>query len=271
MARHLLTRGHRVRALARDPKSPKLEEYRPKGVEIVQGSFDDPASIRRAAHGIDAMFLMGTSFEAGPAAETRQGMAAVDAAKSAGVPWLVYSSVADADRRTGIPHFESKFAVEEHLRGSGLPAAIHAPTAFMENILAPFQLPSIKQGKLAMALSPDRRSQMVALDDIGSFVTHLIENPTLFRGKRINTASDELTGAEAARALSEVTRRKIEYQQIPLESLRSQNADYAKMFEWIERSGYTADVDRLHRDYPQVGWHRFRDWAGRQDWARLLA
>jgi len=271
VANHLLLRGHKVRALARDPTNPKLEAFRSKGVEVAQGSFDDPAAVRRAMTGVDAMFLMGTSFEAGPAAETRHGIAAVDAAKAAGVPWLVYSSVADADRQTGIPHFDSKFAVEEHLRGSGLPYAVHAPTYFMENVLAPFQLPGLKQGKLAMGLSPERSLQAVALDDIGAFVTHMLENPGHFRGKRINVASDALTGAEAARTLSEVSGRRIEYQQIPLTVLRSQSADFAKMLEWLENSGYTADVEGLRREYPQVGWHRYREWASGQDWALLLA
>jgi hypothetical protein len=52
--------------------------------------------------------------------------------------------------------------------------------------------------------------------------------------------------------------------------LRAQNADYAKMFEWFESGGYTADIDALRREYPGVGWHRVRDWAAGQDWARLL-
>ncbi len=217
------------------------------------------------------MFLMSTAFEAGPAAETRQGIAAVDAAKAAGVPWLVYSSVSDADRRTGIPHFDSKLAVEEHLRRSGVPHAISAPTSFMENLRSPFQLPSLRQGRLSMGLAPARRLQMVALDDLGEFVTFLLENPSRFGGKRINVASDALSGTETARVLSELSGRTIEYQQIPLDVLRKQNADFAKMFEWFEHAGYTADIEGLRRDEPQVGWQRFRDWAARQEWPRLLA
>jgi uncharacterized protein YbjT (DUF2867 family) len=270
VARALLARGHRVRALSRKPDSPKLQELLSKGVDVVAGAFDDPAAVGRAARGVDAMFLMGTSFEAGPTAETRQGVAAVDAAKDAGVPWLVYSSVADADRGTGIPHFESKFAVEEHLRRSGLPHAVSAPTSFMENLLAPFSLPGLRQGKIASGIAPGRGVQSVALDDLGAFVTHLIEHPSKFGGKRINVASDLVTGTEQARILSELTGRAFEYQQIPLEVLRQQNADYAKMFEWFERAGYTADIEGLRRDYPGVGWHRFREWATQHDWARLL-
>jgi uncharacterized protein YbjT (DUF2867 family) len=267
VARKLLDRGHRVRALTRKPQDPKLESFRSKGVELVQGDFNDGPSVERAAQEVDAMFLMGTPFGGGVEAEARQGMAAVDAAKRAGVPWLVYSSVGDADRRTGIPHFDSKFAVEEHLAKSGIPYAISAPTSFMENVLAPFSLANIQQGKLAAGTSPNRSVQSVALDDLAAFVTHLLEHPKEFRGKRINVASDSVTQAEVARVISELTGRKIEYQQIPIEALRAQNADYAKMFEWFERAGYTADIEGLRRNYPQVGWQRFREWAAHQKWA----
>jgi len=253
--------------MARDAKNPKLEALRSRGVEIAQGSFDDRASMEKAASGVDAMFVMSTAFEAGTEAEARQGKAAVDAAKAAGVAWLVYSSVGDADRKTGVPHFESKYAVEEHLRRSGVPFAISAPTSFMENNLMPRQVAAIQQGTFPHALSADRPLQQVALDDLGRFVTHILENPSRFRGKRINVASDVTTGKGVAQILSHVTGRPVEYQQIPIAAIRAQNADYAAMLEWLERVGYTADVEGLRREYPEVGWHRFGEWAAQQNWA----
>jgi uncharacterized protein YbjT (DUF2867 family) len=270
VARHLLKRGHRIRALVRNPSSPGLKPFSTKEVEVVTGSFDDPASIERAARGIDAMFLMGTPFPAGPEQEHRHGTAAVDAAKRAGVPWLVYSSVSDANRKTGIPHFESKWKVEEHLDRSGLSHAIRAPTAFMENFLGPFQLPSLREGKLTGGTSPDRQVKMVSLDDLGAFVTHLLENPARFRGTRIDVASDAVSQAEAARILSGLSGRTIGYQRIPLEVLRAQSADTATMLEWFERDGYSADIEGLRQEFPFVGWQRFPEWAACQDWKRLV-
>ncbi|MGP8077013.1 MAG: NmrA/HSCARG family protein [Thermoplasmata archaeon] len=268
LAQQLLARGHRIRALVRNPQHPMLETFRSKRVDVVQGNFEDQASIQQAARGIDAMFLMSTSIQSGPEAETRQAISAIEAAKGVGVPWLVYSSVGDANRRTGIPHFDSKFAVEEHLARSGISYAVTAPTSFMENFLAPFQMASIRQGKLVQAISPDRPIQMVALDDLSAFVCHVIENPFQFQRKRINVASDSSSGTESARILSEVSGRKIQFQQLPIEALRSQNVDLAKMFEWLERVGYTADIEGLRREYPTVGWQRLRGWATRIDWNR---
>jgi uncharacterized protein YbjT (DUF2867 family) len=86
----------------------------------------------RAAGDVDTMFLMGNSYEAGVEEEIRQGIIAADAAKAADVGHLIYSSVADANKKTGIPHFESKYLVEKHVAGLGIPYTISAPVAFME-------------------------------------------------------------------------------------------------------------------------------------------
>jgi uncharacterized protein YbjT (DUF2867 family) len=58
----------------------------------------------RAARGVDAVYAMSTPFEQGAEKETAQGMTLTDAAKAAGVAHLIYSSVASANRATGIPH-----------------------------------------------------------------------------------------------------------------------------------------------------------------------
>jgi uncharacterized protein YbjT (DUF2867 family) len=270
VASHLLARGHRLRALVRNSESPQVQEWRAKGVDPVVGDFENRSSLERAAQGVDAMFLMSTPAREG-SREAAQGIAAVDAARSAGVPWLVYSSVACADRKTGIPHFDTKFAVEEYLRRSGVPFAIDAPTAFMENFVSPYSLPGLREGRLGGGTSPDRGVQMVALDDLGAFVRHLIEGPSKFRGRRIEVASDEVSQSQAARVISELSGRPIEYQRIPIETLRARNADTAKMLEWFEREHYTADIDGLRRDFPEIGWQRFPEWAARQDWRRLLS
>ena len=50
-----------------------------------------------------------------------------DAAKAAGVQHFVYTSVVSADRNTGLPHFESKWQIEQHIAHSGL--SLYDPAA----------------------------------------------------------------------------------------------------------------------------------------------
>ena len=137
VVRALIARGHRVKAISRKPDSDGAKRLAAAGVEVVAGDLNDGASVARAVEGVDTMFLMGNSYEAGTEAETRQGITVADAAKAAGIGHLIYSSVGDADKKTGIPHFDSKYLVEKHIAGLGIPYTISAPVAFMENTVAP--------------------------------------------------------------------------------------------------------------------------------------
>ncbi len=269
LTRALLRRGHHVRALTRRPDSPAAVEHKRLGAEIVSGDFDDPDSLAKAAKGVDTVFALSTPFEAGADAETRQGINVADAAKAAGAKHLIYSSVCDADANTGIPHFDSKHRVEQHIKGLGIPYTIIAPAFFMDNLLGPWFLPGLQQSSLAMGISPDRRLQQVSLADIGEFAANVVEEPERFLGKRVNYASDEITGKEAAEILSRVTGKDILYFQVPIEQVRENNEDFALMYEWMERSGYSADIGALRREHPQVGWHTFEEWARAQEWSVL--
>ncbi|MHC2454892.1 uncharacterized protein YbjT (DUF2867 family) [Rhizobium leguminosarum] len=269
VVRALIARGHRVKAISRRPESDGAKRLAGAGVEVVAGNLDDGASVAAAAEGVDAMFLMGNSYEAGTDAETRQGIAAADAAKAAGIGHLIYSSVADAHKKTGIPHFDSKYLVEKHVAGLGIPYTISAPVAFMENTVAPWAIDGLRQGVYAAALPPARVLQQVTIDDIGAFVATLAERREQVFGKRFDIASDELSGAQQAKILSEVLGRPITYRELPIAAIRQQSEDTALMFEWFDRTGYDADIAALRRDFPDVGWHSYADWARGFDWSVL--
>ena len=269
VAAALLSRGHRVTALTRKPDGDAARRLASAGAGIRAGDLGDAASVRQAAQGVDTMFLMGNSYEAGTEEETRQGIIAADAAKAAGIGHLIYSSVGDADKATGIPHFESKVRVERHIAGIGIPYTISAPVAFMENVVAPWSIAGLRQGVHAFALPPRRAVQLVAVADIGAFVAALAERRETVFGKRFDIAGDELAGEEQAKILSQAIGRPIAYQEIPIAVMRQQSEDAALMFEWFDRTGYSADIAALRRDFSEVGWHGFADWARDFDWSVL--
>ncbi|MDX8469535.1 NmrA/HSCARG family protein [Mesorhizobium sp. VK23B] len=269
VARALLSRGHSVKALTRRPDSDAARRLASAGANVVGGDLSEAASVIDAARGVDTMFLMGNSYEAGMEEETRQGIIAADAAKAAGIGHLIYSSVADADKKTGIPHFESKYLVERHIIGLGIPFTISAPVAFMENAVAPWSAGALSQGTYAFALPAERPLQLVALADIGAFVTALAERRESVFGKRFDFAGDELSGQEQARILSQAIGRPITYQEIPIAVARQQSEDAAAMFEWFDRVGYDVDIAALRKDFPEVRWHSFADWAKAFDWSVL--
>jgi uncharacterized protein YbjT (DUF2867 family) len=269
LVRELLARGHSVRALTRKPESPAAAALAERGVTVVPGDLEDQRGLERAARGTDAVFAMGTPFESGEQAETREGINIVRAASTVGVKHLVYSSVAGANRATGIKHFDSKFEVEKEIRRSGVPFTIVAPVFFMENFLADNLAAGIAKGSIAMALPATRRLQQIAVADIAQFTALVIERRESFLGKRIDIASDELTVPAAAAAISEVSGQPIEYTALPIDAVRQWNADLARMFEWFDRVGYDADVVGLRWLYPEVDWHPFSVWAREQDWSAI--
>jgi len=269
LARVLISKGHHVRALTRKSDSTAAQELKRMGAELVNGNFEDQNSLVSAAQGVNVVFAMATPFEKGVGAETQQGIAMANAAKSAGVSYLVYSSVGDANRNTGVPHFESKYLVEQHIKTLGIPHAIVAPVLFMDNLLTPFMLPALKQGSLAIAMPAQRKVQQIPLQDIAAFLALVIENRDQFLGARIDIASDELDGSKAAEILSQALGRKIEYFEVPIDTVRAESEDMAKMYEWFNSVGYSVNISALRQDYPEVGWHSFEDWAKAQDWSIL--
>ena len=268
VARGLLERGHKVRAVTRDPNSSQAKSLANAGATLVAASLEDTAAITKALEGATSLFAMSTPFEGGTQAETLQGISAADAAKAAGVH-LVFTSVGSANRQTGVPHFDSKYEVEKHIVRIGVRATVLAPVYFMENLY--FGKEQLAKGIYATPLPPTRQLAQVAVADIGAVAVRLLEDPGRFAGKRFDLASDDLTGNDVVAILSRVTGRSFTYFQVPLDVIRQRmGEDAAKMYEWFNRVGYTVDLAALRREFPDVAFHDFESWAKTQDWNKLL-
>ena len=263
VARRLLELGFRVRGITRNIESDAAKQLAAMGAEMVRAEFTDAESLSEALDDVDAVFAMTTPFEAGVDAETAQGVALVDAAVSSGVDHFVYSSVASANKATGIPHFDSKYGVEEHLAASGLRWTVIAPVYFMSNLFFPDMLNGLKEGTYAIALPADLPLQQVATEDIGAFAAHVLANPEEFVAKRIDIAGDKLSSRESADVLAGVLGRPVSVFEVPMDGNRSFSEDLALMYEWFVSTGFVADIEGLRSAYPQVAWTRFTDWATR--------
>src|SRR5450631_3616709 len=269
VARGLLERGHKVRAITRDPNSSQAKSLANAGATLVAASLEDTAAITKALEGATSLFAMTTPFGGGTDSETRQGVAAADAARAAGVH-LVFTSVGSANRQTEIPHFDSKYEVEKHIAKIGVRATILAPVYFMENLVT-FGKEQLAKGIYAGTLPPTRTLAQVAVADIGAVAVRVLEDAGRFTGKRFDLASDELTGNDLVAILSRVTGRPFAYYQVPLEVIRQRmGEDGARMYEWLDRVGYTVDRGALRREFPDVVFHNFESWAKTQDWNALL-
>jgi uncharacterized protein YbjT (DUF2867 family) len=239
------------------------------GIEITKGDFNDISTLERAMKGVDAVFAMGVPFEKGVEIETKNGMSIVDTVKNLGIKHLVYSSVGSANRNTGIAHFESKFKVEQYIGKIQIPFTIVSPVYFMENLYSPWTLPGIKEGRLASLLPPDRNLQMISVKDIASFVVYIMERREEFLNKRLDIASDDISGYQSAKILSKVLMREIIYNQLSYDQVKNAGEDYIAMYKWFNDIGYNIDISSLRSTYPEIKWHRFEEWVEEQDWSIL--
>ncbi len=248
VARSLLGKGQNVRVMTRRPD--KAQELQRMGAEVVRGDFDDLESVRQALRGVQGVFIVSTFAEKGVEAESEQGKVMVRECRKAGIPHVVYTSVCAAEKRTGIPHFESKAQVERAIDEIGQPATILRPVWFMENFEAPWLRPSIEQGVLRTPLLSERKLQMVALADIGEFASEAFVRPNDFIGKKIDLAGDALTLPEVVARISKALNRPVRYEVIPDDKAEpAVGPDFAAMYRWFNREGYKVDIEALRKTY----------------------
>lgn len=256
VVRALLEGGSTVRGITRRTDSRSAQRLADAGAEVVAADLSDEASVTRAFTRVDGAYALTTPFEDGPDAEVAQGRTILDAALAARVPHLVFSSVADADQHTGIPHFDSKARVETALAQSGLSYTIVGPSYFYDNMLG--GLDDIRAGVFELPLPGDVPLQQLSRRDLGRFVAAVLSDPDPVRGARIDIASDEPTGLQMMSALTEAVGRPVELVSRDPQLIGSE--DMRAMFTFLAQGGYTVDIAALHAQYPLIGWQSFSDW-----------
>lgn len=266
IARQLLSKGYRVRAMTRNPDSEKSKALAELGAEVVRGEFDDPESMERALEGAWGAYSVQNTWEAGVAREEEQGKLFAELARKIEISHFVYSSVGSAHRTTGIPHFDNKWRIEQKIRSLAFPSyTILRPAFFMDNFVSPWFKPGLMEGKLKIALKPDTVLQMNAVEDIGRFGLMAFENHEKMNGVELDFAGDQLTMPEAAEIIGRAMGKKIIFERTPIEEVRAWSEDFAVMLEWFDRVGYCADIDALEKNYG-VRLIKLSEWVNRTDW-----
>lgn len=223
-ARALLDRGVAVRALVRDTRSDKAQALKERGAELVIGDLDDAASLVAAAEGADGVFSIpypDVTDLAGDA-EVIRGRNVVEAARKAGVPQVVHSSVSGAgefhrtqpgwaEGRWDKHYWESKAAIDEAVRTGGFERwTVLKPATFMENLTGwSYLFGDWSSGTIITGFAADTRIPWIAVDDIGEAAAIAFTEPGRLDGMDVELAGDMLTMTETAAILSEVTGRTI--------------------------------------------------------------
>jgi len=256
--RNLLSKGFYVKALVRNPAAAKLIAH--ENLEIIKGDLDDVNSYRYHLHDCDGFFC-NLVYIHGIDREIKQGFELVNASKENNVKHFVYASVIGSDLRTGIPHWESKNKIEDHIRASGLSYTILRPSSLYENMLIPQIKSRILKGKLVLPTHKTTVQQFLSSEDVGKIATTVFSNPEKYKGLTINLAAEQMNGEQLASTYSKVMGREIKFQQLPMLITRLvMGKDLTKMFRWVNNNNscFVKDLQAFKNEFP--GMLSLEDW-----------
>jgi uncharacterized protein YbjT (DUF2867 family) len=256
VAARLLADGWHVRALTRNPESPKAKALKEAGAEVVAGDLDDRASLDAAAAGAFGVFSVHAgAYEGGPYGddlghEERSAANLGAAAKAAGVVHLVHSSSVGVGGPLE-PHMDMlqrKAEAERAIGASGVPHTILRPTSFMENTFDSFR--ELQGGALVSMLDADTFEPHIAADDIAAFAAIAFADPGTHAGKVYELAGDDLTQTEKAALIGRIVGREVPYVGITAEQVADGSPSTAKMLGILNRHRIPVDIEALRRIHP---------------------
>lgn len=260
LAKYLLDQNFSVIGLTRDAKTDKAKQWKDKGATIVEGNLDDPETFRSHLNRADGAFLVQTL--QGKEGEIVQGKRFLDAIDGDNDLHLVYSSVLGADLNTGVPHFESKFEIENYLKSLKLSYTIIRPASFYENHLFPRVASDIKKGKYVSPLKKTCRQQMIGTDDIGKIAATVFANKEKYRNRTLSIATDEWKIGEVPAAFAEAINRPVSYKKLPGFIARLfMGKDLSKMFRYMNENDFSVidNIQEVRDEFKIEG--NLRSWA----------
>ncbi|CAE6701578.1 NmrA family NAD(P)-binding protein [Paraburkholderia nemoris] len=245
-AEHLLAHGKKVRALVRNRE--KAAHWATQGVELVDGDWNDSVAIERALKGVEGAFVMLPAVWApSPDFKEARGVIAnyVEALTRASPPQVVALSSMGANRTSGLGMITALSLLEQGFRDLTLPIAYARAGGFFENFL--YGLHVAQGGTLPVYYNPtDRKSTMVATNDIGAEVAALLTGPA-WSGHRAIELGSMVSADEVATQLGEVLKVDVNAFAVP-------RAGWPAAFEQLGvPKGQTGPAEAMY-DAVNSGW-----------------
>ena len=175
-----------------------------------------------------------------------------DAAKKVGVHHLVYGSAGVGVAGTGVGSWESKLAVEAHMKALDLPFTVLRPMAFMELMTDKSFFPAVSTWHLMPKLmGADRPVPWLCLDDLGAIAAQVFKNPDRFIGQDIKLASEVQTLRECRAIWREIRGRPPRHFPMPVWAFeRFVGTDLTTMWRWLRTGHFDIDPSQTHAIVP---------------------
>jgi uncharacterized protein YbjT (DUF2867 family) len=187
-------------------------------MEVVEASYRDPASMRRALAGVHTFFMI-------PVHEApdrvQQHVTAVDAAVEAGVKRIVYSSFVGAAPDATFTFARDHWHTEEHIRNTGLDFTFLRGNVYMDVILLIVGDDGVIRGPAG-----DGRFAAVARDDIADVAVSVLLGEGHSGVTYDVSGPERLTLHQVAQLFSRATGREISYHAETIEEAYEARARY---------------------------------------------
>jgi len=275
-----------IRGVCRNCDNQKAQHLKSLGVQMVPGdieknSVEELSEIMRGSYGV---FLMTNYFD--PSLMNKEeihGRKLVDAAKKAGVKHLIWSTMPNVQKHSGIdvPYFTDKARVEDYIRD--LQKREHpfefvtfvAPSYFYQNF-KDFLPPKEENGTWVFNMPKCDTMTAVDIDEVGIVIKNILKNPKEFDLKRIDFYGTEQPLQKFVDDFGKATGLKVRLNAIPNEEYRKGTQPMAKeianMFKWFDTKGYYfPESDRAISDKAtEKKLTPFYTWAQKQNWQSIL-
>ena len=261
------TNKYQIRAITRNIESSKaLELGKLNNVELIKGDLLDPESLSKAFDGVNAIFgnttpTKGWKLFRGSIVrsyEMEQGFNLINQVKKASdkghLKHFIFSSISKAkDPLKNYPapgHFTSKWDIEKYIEKLDLKkiTTVLRPVSYFENFENKLPGYTISKNVFPGIVDKNFKWQTISVEDIGQWVRGVLSKPEKYKNQSINIAGEELTGLEMAMTLQRIVASegiKTNYVMIPRLAIKLLEYDIGVMADWIERSGYGADMNQL--------------------------
>jgi len=256
-----------ARAITRSPGSDKARALAAEGADVVAADADRPETLGPAFAGAHGAFCVTNFWEHfSPERELTQATNLAKAAKAAGVPHVIWSTLEDTRLRVPlsddrmptllgkykVPHFDAKGEADEVFRGLGVPTTFLLTSFYWDNLIyfgsGPKRGPD---GVLAITFPmDDKKLPAMAAEDIGKCAYGIFKRGAELIGKTVAVAGEHLSGSEMAAALTLALGQEVRYQNVPPEVYRGFGFpgadDLGNMFQ------YKRDFNREFREIRDV-------------------
>jgi uncharacterized protein YbjT (DUF2867 family) len=252
VTRSLLREGWGVRALTRQPESPKARAMAELGAEVVRADMEDVESLLRAFDGAYGVFSVQNGLVSGFDRELIQGRNVADAASRVGVDHFVYGSAGTGERGTGISSWEVKLDVEDHINALGLPYTSLRPEAFMELMSDKGYYPAVGTWRIWPRISgEDSPIAWLAVEDVGVIAASVFARPESYLSKSLVLVADVKSLAECRETYREIMGESPRTFPLPVWLFdRFTRGDVTDIWRWVKTGEVVVDTAPTRAIHP---------------------